>query len=553
MPSSDARREVLCTKRSLRKRMFLDLLPIAVNPAGFKEQPTQRTGQFSEDDEVYQKECMPMQRIEGSEYAEFVGVNCPLKRRRISQYHCPIRGTPLCSHHETGDVACGPEPLFIQGKDVAAMLTDRNPTLPESTWLGPVIFDLRGLHAQTCVRIRGSVGIPCESRIKLKLILPMLDDYLSSLPDHACSQSSSSSRRFVILCTEFINEETLRSNSVVMDLVQHIRMKHFNLVRLLKGGFREFRRCFPHLCEQSVDLRLKRIATRRNELKSSGDQLRTSHHMVQNEAASQSELSPPTVNNLVRHQSFLLPGLSLLIQRNLHKTCSPTPSKEFYRPEPEPKITSQLSELFRIFNSPISSQVDCESPKSIFHAKASQILPFLYIGNEIDGTSEQVLQACNIRFVLNVTPKAPFLDEVRFHCCRIAAADMESQDLRSLFSTAFQFIEESRLSGCNILVHCQAGVSRSPSLVIAYLMAHSQLSLRDAYLLVKSKRSVISPNFSFLGQLFDFEAELNAGISLRKPDVLSSILSASAYPSLTEHKDDLVTMAFEPRKVDEVI
>ncbi|KER33414.1 hypothetical protein T265_00726 [Opisthorchis viverrini] len=549
MPSSDAHREVLCTKRSLRKQMFLDLLPIGVNPAEFKKQTTQRTGQISEDDEIYHKECMPMESIGGSEYAEFVGINCPSKRRRLSQFHCPMRGTALCSNHETGDVACGPEPLFIQGKDVAAMLTDQNPARSESTWVGPVIFDLRALHAQTCVRIRGSVGIPCESRIKLKLILPMLDDYLSSLPDHACSQTSNSSSRFVILCTEFINEETLRPNGVVMDLVQHIRMKHFSLVRVLKGGFREFRRCFPHLCEQSVDLRLKRIATRRNELRSSGDQLRTNHYAGKNEAVSQSELSPPAVNNLVRHQSFLLPGLSLLVQRTIHKTCNPTPTTELCRPEPETKITSQLSKLLRIFHSPMSSQMDCESPKSVFHAKASQILPFLYIGNEIDGTSEQVLQACNIRFVLNVTPKAPFLDEVRFHCCRIAAADMESQDLRSLFSTAFQFIEESRLSGCNILVHCQAGVSRSPSLVIAYLMAHSQLSLRDAYLLVKSKRSVISPNFSFLGQLFDFEAELNAGTSLRKPDVLSSILPTSVYPSLTEHKDDLVTMAFERERL----
>jgi hypothetical protein len=60
----------------------------------------------------------------------------------------------------------------------------------------------------------------------------------------------------------------------------------------------------------------------------------------------------------------------------------------------------------------------------------------------------------------------------------------------------------------NVLVHCYAGVSRSASIVIAYLMHKHKISLLDAMKLVKSKRSCISPNVGFLLQLKDFEKEL---------------------------------------------
>lgn len=59
-----------------------------------------------------------------------------------------------------------------------------------------------------------------------------------------------------------------------------------------------------------------------------------------------------------------------------------------------------------------------------------------------------------------------------------------------------------------MLVHCLAGVSRSVTVTVAYLMQKRHLSLNDAYDLVKRKKSNISPNFNFMGQLLDFERSL---------------------------------------------
>lgn len=57
-------------------------------------------------------------------------------------------------------------------------------------------------------------------------------------------------------------------------------------------------------------------------------------------------------------------------------------------------------------------------------------------------------------------------------------------------------------------MHCLAGISRSVTVTVAYLMQKLNLSLNDAYDFVKRKKSNISPNFNFMGQLLDFERTL---------------------------------------------
>lgn len=75
--------------------------------------------------------------------------------------------------------------------------------------------------------------------------------------------------------------------------------------------------------------------------------------------------------------------------------------------------------------------------------------------------------------------------------------------------------EEAHQCGKGLLIHCQAGVSRSATIVIAYLMKHTRMTMTDAYKFVKGKRPIISPNLNFMGQLLEFEEDLNNGITPR--------------------------------------
>lgn len=68
--------------------------------------------------------------------------------------------------------------------------------------------------------------------------------------------------------------------------------------------------------------------------------------------------------------------------------------------------------------------------------------------------------------------------------------------------------DKAKLSSCQVIVHCLAGISRSATIAIAYIMKTMGMSSDDAYRFVKDRRPSISPNFNFLGQLLEYERSL---------------------------------------------
>jgi dual specificity MAP kinase phosphatase len=59
-------------------------------------------------------------------------------------------------------------------------------------------------------------------------------------------------------------------------------------------------------------------------------------------------------------------------------------------------------------------------------------------------------------------------------------------------------------SGGKVLIHCYAGVSRSATITIAYLMQELGMPYSEAMKYVKSKRYFINPNDGFRRQLLAF-------------------------------------------------
>lgn len=77
--------------------------------------------------------------------------------------------------------------------------------------------------------------------------------------------------------------------------------------------------------------------------------------------------------------------------------------------------------------------------------------------------------------------------------------------LSKYFDKAFDFINESRNKKKAVLVSCQQGVSRSASLIIAYIMKTLHLNVAQAYAFVKLRNPHISPNLNLMNQLTEFE------------------------------------------------
>ncbi|XP_046670062.1 dual specificity protein phosphatase 10-like isoform X3 [Homalodisca vitripennis] len=205
------------------------------------------------------------------------------------------------------------------------------------------------------------------------------------------------------------------------------------------------------------------------------------------------------------HPLFLI--LTSLVEDNREPALLLGGHKEFHRRHKE-FCEDTLLPSGGPERSPVSPS---ECTPDIDSHPASRVLPFLYLGNARDAADLETLSAHGISRVLNVTSQLPGYHE---HCGityrQLPASDSGHQNLKQYFEVAFQFIEEARTSGASVLIHCQAGVSRSPTIAIAYIMQHRQLTMVEAYKLVKAARPIISPNLNFMGQLLELEQGLLA-------------------------------------------
>lgn len=137
-----------------------------------------------------------------------------------------------------------------------------------------------------------------------------------------------------------------------------------------------------------------------------------------------------------------------------------------------------------------------------------EILPHLYLGSARDAARKEQLQQLGITALLNVTQFCPNLFQEAFEYKCIPVRDTGCEDIAAYFQESIHFIDQVKSQNGKVLVHCQAGVSRSATICIAYLMATKRLRMEEAYKYVKSRRRIVSPNFSFMGQLLTFENQI---------------------------------------------
>ena len=118
------------------------------------------------------------------------------------------------------------------------------------------------------------------------------------------------------------------------------------------------------------------------------------------------------------------------------------------------------------------------------------------------------LRSKGITLVINCTLEVSEIHSQDIKSYRILIGDRPHCNLGVHFEKIANLIHKEARQGGKTLVHCVAGVSRSASLCIAYLMKHHGMSLRKAYYHVKTQRPVIHPNVGFFRQLLVYEKHL---------------------------------------------
>ncbi|KAL4398154.1 hypothetical protein HN51_002759 [Arachis hypogaea] len=132
----------------------------------------------------------------------------------------------------------------------------------------------------------------------------------------------------------------------------------------------------------------------------------------------------------------------------------------------------------------------------------------LFLGSVGTAANKNALKSLNVTHILTVAGKLPPTNPGDFVYKVINVADRDDVDLKQYFNQCFDFIEDAKMHGGGVLVHCFAGKSRSVTVVVAYLMKTRGMSLSEALQHVKSRRPLASPNPGFIRQLEDFEKSL---------------------------------------------
>jgi predicted protein tyrosine phosphatase len=157
---------------------------------------------------------------------------------------------------------------------------------------------------------------------------------------------------------------------------------------------------------------------------------------------------------------------------------------------------------------------DFSEPDTEFVRKMEicEVLPnFLFLGDLADAFDKEALAAQRITYVLSLTIDAETMENEAICAHKIVAmTDSPDEDIGKHFDTCFNFIEKASASGGRVLIHCNMGVSRAPTIVIAFLMKNHNYSYPNALEYIKSKRPIVSPRLTFLFVLEAYEETLAA-------------------------------------------
>ena len=147
----------------------------------------------------------------------------------------------------------------------------------------------------------------------------------------------------------------------------------------------------------------------------------------------------------------------------------------------------------------------------------AQVAPGLYLGDRRDAKDRAALRRLNVQSIVNCTPPksedpgagCPSFFERELRYLRVPIYDSPAEDAAEHFASVLDFIG-SRLHYGGVLVHCNRGVSRSATFVVAHLMRTQALDPAAALELVRAARPQAEPNTAFLKQLDVLHTELEA-------------------------------------------
>jgi len=144
----------------------------------------------------------------------------------------------------------------------------------------------------------------------------------------------------------------------------------------------------------------------------------------------------------------------------------------------------------------------------------NEIMPRLFLGDLCAATNKTVLTKFGITHLVDASGHNHVrVPSISYH--EVHVVDTDSANIKDHFEASNRFIHDALVDpDSQVLVHCFRGVSRSATLILAYLLRQDVLgdrTLDELLAFVRESRAAAYPNRGFWKQLKQFEAEQDPG------------------------------------------
>lgn len=195
-----------------------------------------------------------------------------------------------------------------------------------------------------------------------------------------------------------------------------------------------------------------------------------------------------------------------------------------------------------------SNPVKCKIPLKP-EDRETYILPYLFLSGCKQAGDYDFLQRNRIRYIITIYSGVSKIQ--RFNnmvYLPIEIRDNNFENVYQYFESACNFIMRAKRKHelgypepHHCLVHCQMGISRSATIVIAFLMKCCKMNLKKAYQHCLKRRPIIAPNLGFFSQLQELELYLLGDNSISTKDYIAMNVELSQKHKLcAEIRDSIV-------------
>ncbi|XP_072496354.1 serine/threonine/tyrosine-interacting-like protein 1 isoform X3 [Notamacropus eugenii] len=137
----------------------------------------------------------------------------------------------------------------------------------------------------------------------------------------------------------------------------------------------------------------------------------------------------------------------------------------------------------------------------------------VYLGTVRQACSSQIHKHLKVKAHINVCLETtPFFEGSKSKLLHIKVTDSPGEDLFSHFRLISHFMDAHIRLGSVVLVFSTLGISRSCTVVLAYLMHRNRESLRRSWAHMQNCKNNIRPNRGFVHQLVEWEKVIHGAV-----------------------------------------